>query len=253
MRYGGNTSCVEVIAGGHRIVLDSGTGVRDLGKAFVRDDVRDFYLLFTHTHWDHINGIPFFVPAYMADRSIRIMAGHLKDAGGIRSVLSGQMHSPMFPVPMDSMRSKMTFEDFYPGDALTLYPDLRVRTAPLNHPNGAVGYRFEYGGRVFCYVTDTEHVPGTLDRNILGLIEGADLVAYDAMYTEDEFPAKVTWGHSTWNEGVKLCREAGAARLALFHHEPDHDDTFMAKLEAEAKEEWPHVFAARDGLELDVG
>ncbi|MCK5445629.1 MAG: MBL fold metallo-hydrolase, partial [Rhodospirillaceae bacterium] len=131
-----------------------------------------------------------------------------------------------------------------------LYEDVKIRTAPLNHPNGATGYRIETDGYSACYVTDTEHVPGELDQNILGLIEGADLVIYDCTYTEEEFPSKIGWGHSTWNQGVKLCRDVGVKQMAIFHHDPDHDDKFMAEIEAIAKAEWDGTFVAREGMEI---
>jgi phosphoribosyl 1,2-cyclic phosphodiesterase len=127
-----------------------------------------------------------------------------------------------------------------------------VRTAPLNHPNGATGYRLELGGRSVCYVTDTEHLPGEPDKNVLGLIEGADLVIYDSTYTDEEFPGKVGWGHSTWQEGVRLCRTAGARRLAIFHHDPDHDDSFMAAVDKTARAEWDGAFAAREEMIITV-
>ena len=252
MRYGGNTSCIEVNAGDRRFILDAGTGIRGLGKEFRRADVRITHLLLTHTHWDHINGFPFFVPAYDEERTIHIMAGHLTDSGGVEGALSNQMTYPMFPVPLEEMRAQLQFEDFRGGDSFDLYPDVRVSTAPLNHPNGATGYRIEYGGKSFCYVTDTEHVPGQPDQNILGLIEGADLVIYDSTYTEEEFPEKVTWGHSTWNEGVRLCRAANVKRMAIFHHEPDHDDDFMDALGEEAKKTWSETVLCREGMQITL-
>lgn len=254
MKYGGNTSCIEVMPGGdRRIILDAGTGIRSLGGHFIKHDIREAHLLLTHTHWDHINGFPFFAPAYDPKRSLHIMAGHLSaKKGGIRGALSAQMDSPMFPVPLAAMQAKLRFEDFKAGEGFSLYDDVRIETAPLNHPNGATGYRIEHDGKAMCYVTDTEHVPGAPDRNILGLIEGADLVIYDSTYTEEEFPSKIGWGHSTWNEGVSLCREAGVEKMAIFHHDPEHDDAFMEKLEAEARNAWSGTFAARDGMELTI-
>jgi len=253
IKYGGNTSCLEVKVGEHRLVLDAGTGIRGLGQTFLKDDVSQVHILLTHTHWDHINGFPFFVPAYDPRRSVHIMAGHLHGGEGIQNVLAAQMDNPMFPVPLSAMQAKMRFEDFEAGSSFDIYDDVHVRTAPLNHPNGATGYRIEHGGHSICYVTDTEHVPGKLDQNILGLIEGADLVIYDSTYTEQEFPSKIGWGHSTWNEGVKLCREAGAKSMAIFHHDPEHDDDFMAALGEEAKKEWDGTFVAREGMELVYG
>jgi phosphoribosyl 1,2-cyclic phosphodiesterase len=252
MKYGGNTSCIEVNCGNRLIVFDAGTGIRSLGTVLAKSDVRDFHLFLTHTHWDHINGFPFFTPAYNPDFSIHIKAGHLMDKGGILQVLSTQMDNPMFPVPLEAMRANMTYEDFTAGETMDLGDGIVVQTAALNHPNDATGYRVNYEGRSVAYITDTEHVPGEPDTNILKLIEGCDVVIYDATYTEEEFPSKIGWGHSTWNEGMKLCRMAGAKHLAIFHHEPDHFDDFMDDLAAEAKAAWDGCFVTREGMEIDL-
>ena len=252
VKFGGNTSCLEVNAGDQRIILDAGTGIRNLGHSFLKDGGKQAVLLLTHTHWDHINGFPFFVPAFVPGNKFHIMAGHLCEKGGIKEVISNQMANPMFPVPIEAMQAELTFEDFRAGDSFKLGKDVTIKTEPLNHPNGATGYRIEFSGKSLCYVTDTEHEPGTIDENILRLIEGADLVIYDSTYTEEEFPARIGWGHSTWNEGIKLCRKANVKRMAIFHHDPDHDDVFMEKLEKEAQSEWSNCFAARDNMEIDL-
>jgi phosphoribosyl 1,2-cyclic phosphodiesterase len=252
MKYGGNTSCIEVEAGDYRLVMDAGTGIRNFGGEFLKNDVRESHLLLTHTHWDHINGFPFFVPAYDSKRSIRIMAGHLKNQGGVQDVLSTQMHNPMFPVPLEAMQAKLVFEDFEAGDTFEVSKGVTIRTAPLNHPNGATAYRVDHKGKSVVYVTDTEHKPGEPDQNILGLIEGADVVIYDSTYTESEFPAKVGWGHSTWEEGMRLCRAANVGRLAIFHHDPDHNDEFMDKLAKEAADAWEGNFVSREGMEIII-
>ncbi len=156
------------------------------------------------------------------------------------------MAEPNFPVPLDIMRGKLAFEDFRAGDGFDLFAGARVKTTSLNHPNGATGYRIEHDGASVCYVTDTEHVPGSPDQNILGLIEGTDLLIYDCTYSDDEFPAKVSWGHSTWQEAVRLAQAGHVRRLAIFHHEPDHDDRYMSKVEQEAKKILPTSFVARE-------
>lgn len=249
--YGGNTSCVEVCLDGVVFILDAGTGIRSLGRDLVRRGVHSATLLLTHTHWDHINGFPFFQPAFSPEFKLRIMAGHLVGKpGGIRAVLANQMDNPTFPVPLSAMVGAMAFDDFTAGETLTFPPGVAVRTAPLHHPNGATAYRIDYAGASVCYVTDTEHVPGAPDRNVLDLIAGADLVIYDSTYTDEEFPAKVGWGHSTWQEGVRLARAAKARKLVIFHHDPDHDDAFMTALEAEALAAWDGVMVARDGMEV---
>ena len=250
--YGGNTSCVELSIGGHLLILDAGTGIRGLGKEVIRRGITSATLLLTHTHWDHINGFPFFAPAFNPAFTLKVLAGHMADKpGGIRAVLAHQMENPTFPVPLTAMRGVMGFSDFHAGDGFELFEDVAVKSCRLNHPNGATGYRIEHGGIAVCYVTDTEHLPGQLDDNILGLIEGADLVIYDSTYTDDEFPAKVGWGHSTWQQGIRLCQAAKVKRLAIFHHDPDHTDPVMAEIERLAQQTWPgHVVVACDGLEL---
>jgi len=250
--FGGNTSCIELHAGARRIILDAGTGLRELGNRFVREDVREASLLLTHTHWDHINGFPFFSPAYAPGRSFRIMAGHL-GSGRVRDVLAGQMAEPMFPVPLETMRAELLFEDFSAGDHFLLGPEVKVRTARLNHPNGATGYRIEYSGKSVCYVTDTEHVIGEPDQRVLGLIDGADLVIYDASYTDEEFPSKIGWGHSTWQEAIRLCKAANVRRLAFFHHAPEHDDPFMLRIEEQARAAYADSFVAREKTTITIG
>jgi phosphoribosyl 1,2-cyclic phosphodiesterase len=253
LRYGGNTSCVEVAVGDERFIFDAGTGIRPLGASLLRDDKRQGTLLLSHTHWDHIQGFPFFAPAFDPKRSFRILAGHLPPSlGGIRSVLAGQMAEPNFPVPLEIMRGHLEFEDFSAGDSFNLSSSVRVRTTPLNHPNDATAYRIEGEGVAVCYVTDTEHVIGKPDQNILGLIEGADLLIYDSTYTDEEFSTKIGWGHSTWQEAVRLSVAGKVKRLAIFHHEPDHDDTFMRAVEVEARGLFANSFVAREGQVVNV-
>lgn len=251
--YGGNTSCVEISCGEDRVILDAGTGIRALGDTFEGGTPVDADILLSHTHFDHIVGLPFFAPAYVGDSKLRMWAGHLRpEDGGLENVLSGMMAAPLFPVPLGVMASDKTFNDFHAGDSFTLNCGAQVRTCVLNHPNGATGYRIEYGAGAVCYVTDTEHVEGRDDENILALIEGADVVIYDATYTDDEYPGHVGWGHSTWQVGAKLAEMAGVKTFVPFHHDPSHDDTIMSGIEAEAKARFAGTVVAREGLVLTV-
>lgn len=250
--FGGNTSCVEVSMGGQRAIFDAGTGIRNLGHWLLRKNVKHAYVLMSHTHWDHINGFPFFSPAFKKDRRFTVMAGHLAAKGGIRGVLSVQMQQPVFPVPLDVMGAQLDFQDFNAGDSFSIGRGIKVRTTPLNHPDGATAYRLDYAGKSLCYVTDTEHVIGRPDQNVLGLIEGADAVIYDCTYTDKEFPGRIGWGHSTWQEGVRLCQAAGAKMLLIFHHDPDHEDIFMERLESEARHLWTGAVVARENMRVTL-
>jgi phosphoribosyl 1,2-cyclic phosphodiesterase len=251
LHFGGNTSCIEVQAGGCRIILDAGTGLRLLGKRFQAEGVEQATLLLSHTHLDHISGFPFFGPAFQPGFRFDVMAGHLNGQTDIRSVLARQMERPLFPVPLQTMGGIIGFTDFVPGERFTLdQGEVSVRTAPLNHPDGATGYRIGWGGRSVAYVTDTEHVAGRLDENIVDLVEGVDLLIYDTTYTDEEYVARVGWGHSTWQEGVRIAKAARVGRLVLFHHEPDHDDRMMEQIERAAQAELPATFAAREGASV---
>ncbi|GGF51339.1 MBL fold metallo-hydrolase [Terasakiella brassicae] len=252
IEYGGNTSCIEVCAGEYRFILDAGTGIRCLGQEFLKSGIKEAHLLLTHTHWDHINGFPFFAPAYVPGNSFHVMAGHLMDVGGIRQVLASQMANPTFPVPLEVMQANLTFEDFRAGDSFMLNDQIKIVTAPLHHPNGATGYRIEFDGKSVCYVTDTEHIIGKPDQNILKLIEGADLVIYDSTYSDETFESKIGWGHSTWQEGIRLCRAAQVKKLAIFHHDPEHTDDIMHEVEEAAKAEWSSCFVAKERMVVEV-
>jgi phosphoribosyl 1,2-cyclic phosphodiesterase len=251
-KYGGNTSCVEVSVDGQTLIFDGGTGIRLLGKSLQKRGVKQAKLFFSHTHWDHICGFPFFAPAYDLSFQLDVYGGHLPQEGGIRAALAGQMIAPNFPVPIDIMRSKLSFHDFQAGQELRFGKNVRVKTMPLNHPNEATGYRVEFGGRSVCYVTDTEHVVGSPNPNILRLIEGADVVIYDSTYSDNEFGGKVGWGHSTWQEGVRLCKLAKAKKLMVFHHDPDHNDGYMDKVALAAKVMWRNAIVAKEGTTLTL-
>jgi len=256
VRYGGNTSSLEVRCGGRMLLFDGGTGLRYLGNSLTNAQPAspplDTDLFLTHTHFDHVAGLPFFKPFFRPENRFRLWAGHLAEGMTLRRVLGEFMMSPLFPVPPQVFRARMEYREFKAGDTLRPGPDVAVRTAMLNHPDGATGYRIDYAGRSVCYLTDTEHVPGSPDRNVLELIAGADLVIYDSMYTDAEYETYVGWGHSTWQEGVRLCRAADAKRLAVFHHDPEHDDDMLDGVAREVAKELPGSLVARDGLVVEI-
>jgi phosphoribosyl 1,2-cyclic phosphodiesterase len=251
LRYGGNTSSLEVRCGERLLLFDAGTGIRYLGNRLMRDAPLDADLYLTHTHFDHVCGLPFFRPLFQPENTFRLWAGHLAGRASLKTVLWQFMMTPLFPVRPEVFRANVAYNDFSAGDTLRLSPEITLRTTPLNHPDGATGYRLEFAGRSMCYLTDTEHVAGAPDRNILGLIADADMVIYDSMYTDEEWAAgHVGWGHSTWQEAVRLCRSAGAKRLVVFHHNPDHDDDMLDAIGREVEAALPGSILAREGLEL---
>lgn len=251
VRYGGNTPCIEMRCGKHLLIFDAGTGLRPLGDLLDSDEPLDADLFFTHTHLDHIVGLPFFRPLYRPDNKLRLWAGHLKPEHSLAEVISSLMKAPLFPVPPAMFGAEPAYNDFLCCETLTPKPGVVVKTASLNHPDRATGYRVEFAGKSVCYVTDTEHQGEGRDANVLALIKDADLVIYDSTYTDDEYPCFRGWGHSTWQEGVRLVEAAGAKTLVIFHHDPSHDDAFMDKVAAEAQKARPGTIVAREGLVLD--
>ena len=250
VRYGGNTSCIEVHCNGSTVILDAGTGIRALGDTLMKAGSVDTDILFSHTHFDHIVGLPFFAPMYCADNAIRLWSGHLMPEHSLKDVLCDMLEAPVFPIPMDVMAANKVFNDFRCGETLTLKCGAVVKTGALNHPNRATGYRIEFDGRSICYVTDTEHVEGQLDQNIIDLIAGADIFIYDSTYTEEEYPRHKGWGHSTWQAGAALADAAGVGTFVVFHHEPTHDDAFMDTIAEQANTRRPGTVVAREGMVL---
>jgi phosphoribosyl 1,2-cyclic phosphodiesterase len=249
-RYGGNTSCLEIRCGPHLLILDGGTGLRQLGELLRQEAPVDADLFFTHSHLDHIAGIPFFSALFVPSNRFRMWAGHLIPERTLRDVICTMMAPPLFPVPIEIFTAETSYHDFRAGDNLTPRPKVTIRTAALNHPNRATGYRIEFAGRSICYITDTEHKPERPDRNIIDLVRGTDLFIYDSTYTDDEFPRFVTWGHSTWQEGIRLADAAGVKTLVIFHHDPSHDDAFMDEVAASAERRRPGTLVAREGMIL---
>ena len=257
VRYGGNTSCLEVTAGGRRLIFDAGTGIRTLGLELARQAPLDIDIYFTHTHLDHLSGLTFFAPLFDKRNSVRMWAGHLEAPYTLKKVVSNLMQAPIYPVTLDIFQASVSFKEFEAGTSLACGA-VAMRTAPLNHPNGATGYRVEHGGKSICYITDTEHREGERDQTIVDLCRGADIMIYDCSYTDEEYPRYKGWGHSTWQEGARIADAAGVGTLAIFHHDPSHDDAFMDDVARKAAElrpgsapsGLPRILVAHEGLTL---
>lgn len=253
VRYGGNTSCVEVRCGNHRLVFDAGSGLRLLGLALADENgPTDIDLFLSHSHIDHLIGLPFFVPAFVKGNRLRLWAGNLKAAGGVQETVRKLMSYPLFPIEIEAAQGKIEFNDFEPGAVLTPRPDIKVMTTPLNHPGGATGYRVEYGGRAMAYITDTELNAGEMDPALLELARDASIVIIDTTYTDEELPEHVGWGHSSWQQAVRLANEAGVGKLFLFHHDPEHDDDEMDRIATAAAKARPGTVVAKEGFSIDI-
>jgi phosphoribosyl 1,2-cyclic phosphodiesterase len=248
--YGTDTCCVEVRCGEQVLVFDAGSGAAALGAQLIQEKVLDFDLFLTHCHFDHVIGFPFLKSLFDPAVSARLHAGHFEDDMTCREMMERFLTPPFFPLTPAKFRASIDYRDFRPPDTLFPGHGISIRTVRLNHPNGAVGYRVDFAGRSVCYITDTEHVPGLPDAALAATIRGSDMLIYDCMFTESEFYPCRGYGHSTWEEGVRLCEAAGIGRLVLFHHRPGRDDAGLAEIEAEAQARFPGAVAARTGMEF---
>jgi phosphoribosyl 1,2-cyclic phosphodiesterase len=248
--YGGNTPCIEIRCGSDLLVFDAGTGLRELGKSIATAGITDVDLFLSHTHVDHIIGFPFFCYAFKPENALRVWSGHLDGGRTTESVLRQFMSEPLFPVPVDIFGADVSYRDFSAGETLTPRDGVTLRTAALNHPQNATGYRVEFAGKSICYVTDTEHFEDGPDRNILGLIDGADIVIYDSMFSDAEYPDYKGWGHSTWEEGARLCEAANVGTFVVFHHLPDRTDADLDVLAQAVDRMRAGSVVAREGMTL---
>lgn len=256
LRYGGNTSCVEVRVNGHIYVFDCGTGFRNLGKQLSQEHAGDgknghpinAHIFLSHFHWDHIQGIPFFEPLYN-DRDSSFVFHSSSRTRGLQQALEEQMADPYFPVNMSDMAAHRQFCTIDEGR--TQLEGCTVQAMWLNHPQGCLGFRMETQGKVIVYATDNEPGDPVFDKSVRKLAEGADLLIYDAQYLPEEYAArKQGWGHSHWREAINVVMESGAKELILFHHDPDHSDSCIDSVVKQAREHYPKVRAASEGMEI---
>jgi len=256
MRYGGNTSCVEVRVGEQLYIFDCGTGFRVLGQQ-LQDEFGEkklplcAHVFVSHFHWDHIQGIPFFRPLY--DRADSQFLFHCSSrTRSLKQVMDEQMASPYFPVNLSQMQAQQKFYDIDSG-RLDLEGGVQIQSSWLNHPQGCMGFRMETKDGVLVYATDNEPGDAAFDKSVRQLAEGADVLIYDAQYLPEEYAAeKRGWGHSHWREAVNVVMESGAQELVLFHHDPDHTDVVIDKIVHDARNYYPKVRAAAEGMEIRI-
>ncbi|MDY7022977.1 MAG: MBL fold metallo-hydrolase [Cyanobacteriota bacterium] len=256
IRYGGNTSCLEMRVAGKRLIFDGGTGLRMLGDAMMAEMPVEAYMFFTHYHWDHIQGFPLFTPAFLSGNCFHIYGAIPPEGESMKQHFIDRVLHPNTPVPLKGLQADLRFYEIKAGDSVML-DDIKIETGSLNHPNTAMGYRITWNGRSVVYCSDTEHLPDGLDENVLNLSKDADVLIYDAMYTDEEYhnpkSPKVGWGHSTWQEAVKMAKAAGVKRVVIFHHDPTHSDDYLDQIEQEVQAVFPKAIMAREGLILPIG
>ena len=254
MKIGGNTSCIELLLGEKRVILDMGTGIRELGKKIVKEiesgKTSEIIIFLSHTHWDHIQGFPFFNPIYMPGVKI-VIYGPEKANRHLQVLLEGQMEYDYFPVKFSHLPSKIEFHELSEG-VHSIMEGVRIEIKRHIHPAIAYTYRFEYKGKSIVYSTDTEHFHDVIDKRVVEISKNTDMLIHDAQYTDQIIGFRLGWGHSTWKQAVKVATEAGVKKLALFHYDPDQSDEEIMKIGEEAKLIFPGTIVSREGLLLDI-
>jgi phosphoribosyl 1,2-cyclic phosphodiesterase len=237
VRYGGNTSCTEVRCGEHILIFDAGTGIRELGDSLLsefRTQPIRVHLFIGHTHWDHIQGFPFFVPAYVAGNEISLYS--VRGAGKpLEKIFGGQMDSDYFPVVLSDMKARLNF--FELNGPVKIGP-IQVCHEYLNHPGIAIGFRVGDGRKSLVYLSDHEpfwrmygqEAGAREDRRIVEFVRGADFFICEAQYSDEEYAGKKGWGHGTFDDAIAIAAQAQVRRLVLFHHDPSHDDDYMDRV-----------------------
>ena len=244
LAFGGNTSCLEVRTDeGEVLIFDGGTGITPLGRHLVEkgNGPLDIKIFMTHFHWDHIQGIPFFQPLYSAKNKVTFFSFENRAEG----MLKGQMTEPYFPVSFDFLPAQLEFHPIQHSPFNI--GGVEISPFPMNHPQGATGYRIEREGQGIVYASDHEHGDSRLDASVRDHAANAKVLIYDAQYTPHEYQNRVGWGHSTWLEAARVATESAVDQLILFHHDPSHEDGMMVDIVKEARYHFGKVYAASEG------
>ncbi len=258
-QFGGNTTCFQITFPdiNQIAIIDAGTGIRNLGRDLraMGHTQEQIVLAFTHFHWDHIQGFPFFAPAYDPKQKLTILTlGEGQGVSDLREVFEAQMQSLYFPVQLKHMGAEFRFVQI--GKATEHFREMNnaatsITALKLNHPGGAYGFRIERQGRVLVICTDVEH-GDTIDPNVVALAKGADLLVHDSQYTAEELEKRRGWGHSSYDQALQVAEMAGVKRLAMTHHDPDHDDEFLTRMEKLCQERFKECVVAKEGMELEM-
>ena len=254
-QFGGNTSCILVTFddAANIGIIDAGTGIRRLGQEIMKDEVlreKPIFIAFTHFHWDHIQGLPFFAPAYVKGKKISLLAlGRERPIDDLERVFSVPMQREYFPVQLADMGAD--FEFLLPDKDTRLYPKAVVSARKHRHPGSAYSYRLLSGKKSIVVCTDIEHGEN-LDPDTIDFCQGADLLLHDAQFTPEELVNHRGWGHSSYEQAIECARLAGVKKLVLTHHDPNHDDAFLADLEKRSQELFPNCLLARENMTIVV-
>lgn len=255
IRYGGNTSCVEMRLGNRRLIFDGGSGLRLLGNQLLRQMPVEAHIFFTHCHWDRIQGFPFFTPAFIPGNCFHIYGAEASNGASIEQRLKCQMRAPNFPVPLQVMRSELKFYNLTPGHKILL-DDLTIETVLLNYSYRSMGYRVTWQERSVVYATSRSHHAERLDQNLLQLARQADLLILDApckISTNDTLDSNVlSWKDDLWQTGIRTARAAGVKRIVISRYNPDYDDDFLDRVEKQVQLVFPNDLLAREGMTIPV-
>lgn len=252
VRYGGNTACVEVLVGGQRLIFDGGTGLRVLGQRLMEQGHPvSAHIFFTHTHWDRIQGFPFFAPAFAATTSLDIYGAPAPNGASIKQRLMDQMLRPNFFQPLQTMAAAMTFHNIVAGQTITL-GDVVVEPWILNRHTSALGYRISWHNRVVVYATDTDPTQVTADPNLLMLAANADVLIFDGTYADAAYSDSASPPVEPWHLGIEIAQASPVKHLVLFHHNPAHCDDQLDQLEQQVRGSFAGASLAREGMTVDL-
>ena len=257
VRLGGNTACLDVLTSDKQlIVIDAGSGIRRLGIALAEEYPNRIVgtVLVSHTHWDHIQGFPFFAPLIgPQNRHNRfVIVGQKRVGRQLENVLASQIIEPYLPFAFKELSADIHVKEVTDGENVVIGDDTIIRVAELRHPGGCLGFRIENNGRVFTYCTDSSHEDGHLTETVLELAQGADLLVHDAQYSTEQREEFPDYGHSSWLEAVKVAQKAQVGCLALFHYDPNASDDYMESVLLKAREIFPRTILSQEGLELNL-
>ncbi len=252
-KFGGNTTCFGFFHHNRIGIIDAGTGIRAAGRDILENNIyqKNVTIAFTHFHLDHIQGLPFFPPAYLPDRVINLLAlGRGRKIWNLKNAISRQIGGEYFPVELNKMGARFNFMMVNKSEIPNFY-NTNTSTIKLNHPGGCYGYRIETEGRLIVFCTDVEH-PKKIDTKVVEFARNADLLVHDAQYTDEELKTHKGWGHSSFNQAIEVAEMAGAKQLAMTHHDPQHDDEFLQAMEKKCQQRFNDCFLARDGMEISL-